>query len=319
MQWPCERENRTGTRLKHARFWKKSRECFVPRCVKILPVLFRIETIKRFVHTFTRFQKTINRKKKKKNQLVGSRPMFPHEIALSKFPLTGIAIEHIERESVKYRLGVARVSACQRVARVLSPPLEGLKEFVDCTRVICASTSTKWLSWRLFRPRVFLRLSVRRRPFSPSWIWRGGGGGGGGGERRGFPSEGAVSLTGRPRGGFAIRGATRSFAVLEGSRERFEKSRLRRLSNNWSDRGKGDVRSPARKFEFRFRMDRLSRRYLTYLNADFARFSSVVGCFSTSRGWTKRVGLFWGGLGEVFFDELGYFVRSTATRWWFSL
>lgn len=188
--------------------------------------------------------------------------MFPHEIALSKFPLTGIAIEHIERGPVKYRLGVARVSACQRVARVLSPPLEGLKEFVDCTRVICASTSTKWLSWRLFRPRVFLRLSVRRRPFSPSWIWRGGGGGGGGGERRGFPSEGAVSLTGRPRGGFAIRGATRSFAVLEGSRERFEKSRLRRLSNNWSDRGKGDVRSPARKFEFRFRMDRLSRRYL---------------------------------------------------------
>lgn len=67
MQWPCERENRTGTRLKHARFWKKSRECFVPRCVKILPVLFRIETIKRFVHTFTRFQKSINRKKKKKS------------------------------------------------------------------------------------------------------------------------------------------------------------------------------------------------------------------------------------------------------------
>lgn len=46
-------------------------------------------------------------------------------------------------------------------------------------------------------------------------------------ERRGFSSEGAVSLTGRPRGGFAIRGATRSFAVL--SRKAAQKPRLRRV------------------------------------------------------------------------------------------
>lgn len=49
---------------------------------------------------------------------------------------------------------IARVSACQRVARAapLPPPTRSTKEFVDCcTRVICASTSTKWLSLPAFQ------------------------------------------------------------------------------------------------------------------------------------------------------------------------
>lgn len=110
---------------------RKSRECFVPRCVEILPILFPIERIKRFVRTFTRSSK----KKKERTR------SFPREIDRLVEIFAGTGSSTSKRGPVKYRLGVARVSACQRVARVPAP--EGLKEFVDCTRVICASTSTK--------------------------------------------------------------------------------------------------------------------------------------------------------------------------------
>lgn len=56
---------------------RKSRECFVPRCVEILPILFPIERIKRFVRTFTR-----SSKKKKKKELDRS---LAKSIAWSKF------------------------------------------------------------------------------------------------------------------------------------------------------------------------------------------------------------------------------------------
>lgn len=55
---------------------RKSRECFVPRCVEILPILFPIERIKRFVRTFTRSSK------KKKKELDRS---LAKSIAWSKF------------------------------------------------------------------------------------------------------------------------------------------------------------------------------------------------------------------------------------------
>lgn len=103
----------------------------MPRCVEILPILFPIERIKRFVRTFTRSSK----KKKERTR------SFPREIDRLVEIFDGTGSSTSKREPVKYRLGVARVSACQRVARVPAP--EGLKEFVDCTRVICASTSTK--------------------------------------------------------------------------------------------------------------------------------------------------------------------------------
>lgn len=48
----------------------------------------------------------------------------------------------------------------------------GFKEFVDCTHVICASTLQSD-SPAFETARVFLRLSVQRRPFSPSRIRRG--------------------------------------------------------------------------------------------------------------------------------------------------
>lgn len=131
--------------------------------------------------------------------------------------------------------------------------------------------------------------------------------------RRGFSSEGAVSLTGRPRGGFAIRGATRSFAVL--SRKRSEAA-FKARSNNWSGR-KGTIvleRSFERKFEFRFeRIVSLSRRD-PYLNADFARFSTVVSLLFARERVNDESGSFFA-LGEIFFDEPGYFLRfSTLCR-----
>ena len=58
---------------------RKSRECFVPRCVEILPILFPIERIKRFVRTFTRSSK------KKKKELVGLDRSLAKSIAWSKF------------------------------------------------------------------------------------------------------------------------------------------------------------------------------------------------------------------------------------------
>lgn len=132
-------------------------------------------------------------------------------------------------------------------------------------------------------------------------------------ERRGFSSEGAVSLTGRPRGGFAIRGATRSFAVL--SRKRSEAA-FKARSNNWSGR-KGTIvleRSFERKFEFRFEwIVSLSRRD-PYLNADFARFSTVVSLLFARERVNDESGSFFA-LGEIFFDEPGYFLRfSTLCR-----
>lgn len=231
---------------------------------------------------------------------------FPREIDRLVEIFDGTGSSTSKRGPVKYRLGVARVSACQRVARVPAP--EGLKEFVDCTRVICASTSTKWLSRLFFQtsrvspsvrspPSIFPFVGLRRRAE----------------ERRGFSSEGAVSLTGRPRGGFAIRGATRSFAVL--SRKRSEAA-FKARSNNWSGR-KGTIvleRSFKRKFEFRFeRIVSLSRRD-PYLNADFARFSTVISLLFARERVNDESGSFFA-LGEIFFDEPGYFLRfSTLCR-----
>lgn len=154
MQRPCERENRASVSCRDA--------------LKYCPYYFQSKGSN---VSFARLPDL--QKKKERTRWTRS---FPREIDRLVEIFAGTGSSTSKRGPVKYRLGVARVSACQRVARVPAP--EGLKEFVDCTRVICASTSTKWLSRLFFRPRVFLRLSVRRRPFSPSWVW-------GGGQRRG--------------------------------------------------------------------------------------------------------------------------------------
>ena len=103
---------------------------------------------------------------------------------------------------------------------------EGSKEFVDCTRVICASTSTKWLSQPFFQAS---RVSPSVRSPPSIFPFRG---------RRGeesFPSEGAVSSTG-------VCDARREPRPLL-SRKRLEiVFRRRQGSNNWSDRkGKGPI------------------------------------------------------------------------------
>lgn len=100
-----------------------------------------------------------------------------------------------------------------------------------------------------------------------------------------------------------------SFAVL--SRKRSEAA-FKARSNNWSGR-KGTI-ALERKFEFRFeRIVSLSRRD-PYLNADFARFSTVVSLLFARERVNDESGSFFA-LGEIFFDEPGYFLRfSTLCR-----
>lgn len=160
MQRPCERENRTNkTRSrKHARFCEKA------------DIVISIDP------SFTL-------KKKKKRKRVRSIAMSVR-FTEGKFVPSRIETTGSERSDP---WNIARVSACQRVGRAQPPPRSS-KEFVDCcTRVICASTSTKWLSLPAFQTS---RVSPSVR--SPSSISPSAEG------RRGFCwSEGAVSLTGR--------------------------------------------------------------------------------------------------------------------------
>lgn len=160
MQRPCERENRTNkTRSrKHARFCEKA------------DIVISIDP------SFTL------KKKKKEREYDRSRCPFdlPRE---NSFPRGSKRQDRSDRIRE-----ISRVYLHVKGLEEHSPSPRSSKEFVDCcTRVICASTSTKWLSLPAFQTS---RVSPSVR--SPSSISPSAEG------RRGFCwSEGAVSLTGR--------------------------------------------------------------------------------------------------------------------------
>lgn len=248
MQRPCERENRAGTRTF--------------RCVEISPILLRIETI---------FKK---KKKRKSNSTRGLRLAKIRSLSRAK----SIAPWNFEA-------GAARVYLHVKGSQEPSPLLsEGSKEFVDCTRVICASTSTKWLSQPFFQAS---RVSPSVRSPPSIFPFRG---------RRGeesFPSEGAVSSTG-------VCDARREPRPLL-SRKRLEiVFRRRQGSNNWSDRkGKGPISNDHPRGNLTF----VSSGSIVLLPLDTQTGwlctlfrANSFGCFFTQRGkgWTKREGFFRG-------------------------
>lgn len=281
MQRPCERENRASVSCRDA--------------LKYCPYYFQSKGSN---VSFARLPDL--QKKKRKNSIVPSRNQSPGR------NFRRDRIEHIEAGAREISVGCR---ACICMSKGCKSPCPGgfervcwlyardLRVYVyEVTLPAFFQTSRVSPSVRS-PPSIFPFVGLRRRAE----------------ERRGFSSEGAVSLTGRPRGGFAIRGATRSFAVL--SRKRSEAA-FKARSNNWSGR-KGTIvleRSFERKFEFRFeRIVSLSRRD-PYLNADFARFSTVVSLLFARERVNDESGSFFA-LGEIFFDEPGYFLRfSTLCR-----
>lgn len=196
MQRPCERENRAGTSIETR----------------------ANVSMRRNIAHITSNRNDLQKKKKKENRI-------PLAVCVSlKFdrcPARNQSPREISKRGPACLY--LHVKGSQEPSPLLS---EGSKEFVDCTRVICASTSTKWLSQPFFQAS---RVSPSVRSPPSIFPFRG---------RRGeesFPSEGAVSSTG-------VCDARREPRPLL-SRKRLEiVFRRRQGSNNWSDRkGKGPI------------------------------------------------------------------------------
>lgn len=163
MQRPCERENRAGTSIE---------------------TRANVSMRRNIAHITSNRNDLQKKKKRKSNSTRGLRLAKIRSLSRAK----SIAPWNFEAGACM------SVSACQRVARALPPPLGGFERvcwlYARDLRVYVYEVTPLFS-----RPRVFLRLSVRRRPFSPSE---------GGEERRAF----RVKERSRRRG-FAMRGGSR--------------------------------------------------------------------------------------------------------------
>lgn len=259
MQRPCERENRAGTSIETR----------------------ANVSMRRNIAHITSNRNDLQKKKKKENRI-------PLAVCVSlKFdrcPARNQSPREISKRGPACLY--LHVKGSQEPSPLLS---EGSKKFVDCTRVICASTSTKWLSQPFFQAS---RVSPSVRSPPSIFPFRG---------RRGeesFPSEGAVSSTG-------VCDARREPRPLL-SRKRLEiVFRRRQGSNNWSDRkGKGPISNDHPRGNLTF----VSSGSIVLLPLDTQTGwlctlfrANSFGCFSTLRGRERRERVFFGAWREIFF------------------